>query len=208
MFNLSASDLGLRILGCADGPASFNSQIYGLGHRVVSCDPLYAFSEDEIRRRVGATSEILVELARKNQDRFLWDRFKSPEDLGRFRLAAMEEFVADFKQGKSQGRYLNCSLPRLQLDADSFDLALCSHFLFLYSDEFSLEFHIASVREMCRVAKEARIFPLLDMRGGTSIHLEPLVDRINASGLICEIVIVPYEFQRGGNRMLQIRRRD
>ena len=39
MFDLSAQDLELRILGCGDGPAAFNASMRQRGGRVVSCDP-------------------------------------------------------------------------------------------------------------------------------------------------------------------------
>ena len=40
-----------------------------------------------------------------------------------------------------------------------FDLALCSHLLFLYSEQLTADFHLASIRELCRVAGEVRVFP-------------------------------------------------
>jgi hypothetical protein len=41
MFTLTDEDLNLKILGCADGPASFNAEMRQRGKEVVSCDPLY-----------------------------------------------------------------------------------------------------------------------------------------------------------------------
>src|SRR6187401_543475 len=49
MFALAESDLESRILGCGDGPASFNVEATRRGATVVSCDPLYQF--DVARRR-------------------------------------------------------------------------------------------------------------------------------------------------------------
>ena len=40
MFALSDADLQLKILGCADGPASFNAEASRLGHSVISIDPI------------------------------------------------------------------------------------------------------------------------------------------------------------------------
>ena len=50
MFDLGAQDLGKQILGCADGPASFNAEMTARGCRVVSCDPIYVFTDHEIRQ--------------------------------------------------------------------------------------------------------------------------------------------------------------
>src|SRR5215475_8321715 len=52
MFALGGADLGGGILGCGDGPASFNAEATALGHAVVSCDPIYALSPAEIEQRV------------------------------------------------------------------------------------------------------------------------------------------------------------
>jgi len=41
MFALTEDDLSSRVLGCGDGPAGFNAEMFQLGRRVVSCDPLY-----------------------------------------------------------------------------------------------------------------------------------------------------------------------
>jgi hypothetical protein len=40
-FALNEADLQVRILGCADGPASFNAESTRRGTRVISIDPLY-----------------------------------------------------------------------------------------------------------------------------------------------------------------------
>jgi hypothetical protein len=60
---------------------------------------------------------------------------------------------------------------------------------------------------MLRVASEARIFPLLDLGGHPSPHLEPVMARLSDSGYLAQVVQVDYEFQRGGDEMLQISRR-
>ena len=206
MFGLTGADLERRIVGCADGPAAFNAEMKRRGRRVVSCDPLYAFAADDIRARIEVTAPRLVALAREAADRFVWDRIASPEELGRVRLAAMEAFLADYDAGRREGRYLDRSLPELGLPDGSFDLALCSHFLLLYSDALSAEFHAAAVREMCRVANEVRVFPLLDMNGRRSRHLPGLVRNLASAGFETNVESVDYEFQRGGNKMLRVTR--
>ena len=51
MFGLSDDDLDLRIIGCGDGPASFNAEATRRGARVVSCDPIYRLETAQIRDR-------------------------------------------------------------------------------------------------------------------------------------------------------------
>ena len=57
----------------------------------------------------------------------------------------MSRFLKDFPGGCDKGRYVECALPALTFGADSFDLALCSYFLFTYSSQLSEEFHLASI---------------------------------------------------------------
>ncbi len=165
-------DLRGRILGVGDGPASFNAEMSRLGRRVVSCDPVYLFSCAQIRSRVEAVYSKMIGQVRECADDFAWGYVRSPEHLGEMRMSAMENFLADFEIGKREGRYIAANLPRLPFEDGTFDLAVCSHLLFLYSDQLSREFHVASVREMARVAKEVRIFPLLKLGNARSPHVE------------------------------------
>ena len=94
------------------------------------------------------------------------------------------------------------SLPHLGFREGEFDIALWSHFLFTYSERLSVDFHVAAIEEMCRVAAEARVFPLLKSYGGPSPHLGLAVDILRGRGYQAEVRRVPYEFQRGGDEML------
>lgn len=206
MFALTPVDLSGRILDCAAGPASFNAELTSDGHEVISCDPLYSLTADEIRSRIDATRGTVVGNARAARNEFVWRDFASPEHLGVVRMAAMQRFLADFPEGLREGRYLIQALPHLDFRGDEFDLALCSRFLFTYSDQLSTDFHISAIQEMCRVAGEARVYPLFKSYGGPSPHLEPVVDAVRERGYEAEIREVPYEFQRGGDKMLAVRR--
>jgi methyltransferase family protein len=146
----------------------------------------------------------LVETAARQRHRFVWNVIRSPEELGRVRMAAMGEFLDDYEAGRRAGRYVPAALPQLPFADGSFDLALCSHFLFLYSGELSLDYHRRSVLELCRVAGEVRIFPLLDMKGKPSGHLAPVMEALRGRGLEARVERVPYEFQKGGDEMLRI----
>ena len=66
---LRDTELAGRILGCGEGPASFNSEATERGIVVVPCDPIYAFSASEIEQRVSETSEVILSEARRNQAR-------------------------------------------------------------------------------------------------------------------------------------------
>ena len=204
MFDLLPADLDRRILDCGGGPASFTAEMAAAGRRVVACDPIYRFAAADIARRVEETYTVLLAGIEAERDRFVWTRIASPARLGELRLTAMRRFVADIDAGRAAGRYVVAGLPDLPFATGAFDLALCSHLLFLYSDHFDAGFHLRSLREMVRVAGEARIFPLLDLNGRESPHLGPAIAGLAAEGYETRIREVPYEFQRGGNRMLAV----
>lgn len=193
-----------KILDCAAGPSSFNAELTLGGRDVISCDPLYSFTAEEIRARIDATFDTLVDNARVAYDEFVWRDIASPEQLGKLRMAAMRTFLADFPRGRAEGRYLAGSLPHLDFHDGAFDLALCSHFLFTFTEQLSIDFHVAAVQELCRVAGEARVFPLLKGYGGPSPYLEPVMNGLRDRGYTTTIREVPYEFQRGGDQMLAV----
>ena len=205
MFSLSDTDLEGRILGCGDGPASFNAEATHQGARVTSIDPLYASTHMAIRERIAATFDGMLEETRRNADEFVWSSIGSVEELGQTRHSAMQTFLGDYDVGREQGRYVNAKLPLLPFDNASFDLALCGHFLSLYSLHFDQAFHLSAIQEMCRVAKEVRVFPLLALGGRRSPFVDPCADELDRSGFDVTIVDVPYEFQHGGNQMMRIR---
>jgi len=205
MFQLSADDLASKILDCAAGPASFNAEMHQRGTSVVSCDPIYEFSADDIRKRIEENYEIMVEAAEHHREKFIWREIKSPKHLGQVRMQAMNRFLEDFPAGIREGRYRASELPALPFRDCEFDLALCSHFLFTYSDSLTLEFHLDSIRELCRVAKEARIFPLLpSFANERSPHLSAVLEKLTAQGYSSVVTRVPYEFQKGANQMLRV----
>ena len=88
MFSLNEIDLTGRILGCADGPAGFNAGATSRGGRVVSFDPIYTLSTSEIRGRITATSQDIIEQTRHNQHEFVWTSITSPEELPDIRMNA------------------------------------------------------------------------------------------------------------------------
>jgi len=206
MFTLSADDLTLSILGCGDGPASFTAEATQQGRRVTSCDPIYQFDAEQLRRRIDETAEGVLEQTRQNAHAFVWDAIPSLDALMETRMAAMHAFLDDYPAGTADGRYVEAALPSLPFEDDAFDLALSSHFLFLYSAQLGDDFHRLAIREMCRVAREVRIFPLLALGGAPSPLVDVAVRELPADGFVVSIEPVPYEFQRGANEMLRIHR--
>lgn len=205
MFGFTPIDLGLRILGCGDGPAGFNAELTRRGGNVISVDPVYVFETEQIRARISETYETVMTQMRKNHSDYVWKTITSIEQLGSLRMAAMEIFLADFAAGKQEGRYIPGELPSLPFERGEFDIALSSHFLFLYSAHLSAEFHLQALQEMLRVSREVRVFPLLTLEGTSSPHIPFVDEQLTNRGFGVEIKRVPYEFQRGGNEMMVIK---
>jgi len=206
MFSLSEADRRRRILDSAAGPSSFNAELTAAGGDVRSIDPLYQFTGAEIQRQFFSTLDHVIEQVRATPQNWIWGYHRDPEDLRRNRIAAMETFVADYSEGRRTGRYVCGALPNLPFEADRFDLALSSHFLFLYSDHFDAAFHLAAIRALLQVAREVRIFPLLALRAERSQHVDPVCEELRREGHHLSIERVEYELQRGGNEMLRVQR--
>jgi len=182
MSSLAGADMAGRILGCGDGPAGFKAEANTRGAQVVSCDPIYEFSKADIEARIAATDELAIDQARQNQNECVWQAIASIEELGKVRMGAMQAFLDDDPAALVKGRYMNSEPPSLPFSDGHFDLALCSHLLFLYSQQLDEAFHHSSLLELCRVAKEVRVFPLLAFGGAILPHLETSVELLRPAG--------------------------
>ncbi|MEQ1527970.1 MAG: SAM-dependent methyltransferase [Methylococcales bacterium] len=205
MFNLSDVDLSKRIVGCGDGPAGFNAEFSQRGGQIVSVDPIYCFDTAQLSSRIEETYETVMAQTRQNQGNFLWHTIANMDELGKIRMSAMQMFLADYEIGKSQGRYIAGELPVLPISNQAFELAISSHFLFLYSEHLSADFHKQALLEMLRVAAEVRVFPLLTLNTEPSPYLTEIMAYPEGLGFSVDIQPVAYEFQRGANRMLVIK---
>jgi SAM-dependent methyltransferase len=223
MFSLSAQDLAGGVLDCGGGPSAFTAEMTALGYRVVAVDPIYDCAGADIRARFDAVAEPMLKAVRENLDSWNWSFHRDPEGLIANRRAALESFLKDYEKArrpispltpalsplKGEGaladpRYIVGELPNLPIEDGVFGLAICSHLLFLYSDRLTEEFHVEAVRELCRVAREVRIFPLLTLEHDFSPHMNAVRSAMVKDGWKAEVVKVEYEFQRGGNEMLRV----
>lgn len=208
IFSLSETDLKKKILGCSDGPASFNAELTALGGDVISFDPIYRYETEDIRSRIDEVYSEVIDQVSRNLTDFLWESIVSVEELGEIRMSAMDRFLHDYDLGKSEGRYLAGALPDLPFEAESFELALCSHFLFLYSEQFSYEFHRDALTALLQRADEVRVFPLVNLRNEISPYLERFLSESSELGVSAELVDVAYRFQKGATQMLVLHKRE
>ncbi|PSB10687.1 SAM-dependent methyltransferase [Pleurocapsa sp. CCALA 161] len=205
MFDLSTEDLQQRILGMGDGPASFNAEGTTKGYDITSIDPIYQFDGAEIKQRFDKVVDNIIDQIIATPNNWVWSYHKNPQELKASRIKTLETFLQDYQLGKEAGRYQAQELPHLDFADQSYDLALCSHFLFLYSEQCDRDFHVNAIAEMLRVSQEVRIFPLLTLMQETSPYLDFVIDKFSNLGYSVVIAKVPYELQPGANEMLVIR---
>jgi hypothetical protein len=204
MFALTEEDLDKSILGCGDGPASFNTELNKAGGNIISVDPVYQFNAQQIQQRIQQAYPLVMKQIAKETDKYLWTTITDVAALGRQRMAAMELFLDDYQTCKQEERYINGALPILPFAEKQFQLALCSHYLFLYSEQKNLDHHIESILELCRVADEVRVYPLLTLEGTTSPHLSAVLKTLAEQEFMTSLKPVPYQFQKGATEMLVI----
>jgi SAM-dependent methyltransferase len=203
MFNLTDRDLQRQILDIGAGPASFTAEMSSLGYQVTAIDPIYNFSGAEIQQRFDdCVDQIIGQIENTPQD-WVWKFHKSPADLRATRELALQLFLADYAAGKTAGRYIAGEVPDA-IGNTAYSLILCSHFLLLYAEQLSWEFHRDAVTKLLQQTNELRIFPLLTLMWDRSPYLDKLCEHVEQLGYQTQIVPVEYELQPGGNEMLVI----
>lgn len=205
MFQLSAYDMTKKIAGFGDGPASFNCEATRLGYSVTSFDPVYHFSKAHLQKRIEEVRIMVMQQMRENQDNYVWTQIHNLEELEATRMSAMQMFLEDFEQGKQEQRYICHALPeKLDLQENTFDIGLSSHFLLMYT-ALGYEFHIRAITEMLRVCREVRIFPVVDLNASRSGVIADVVAYFQKNYQV-EFVETQYVFQKGENLLLVIRK--
>lgn len=81
------------------------------------------------------------------------------------------------------------------------------NYLFLYSDHVDEATHLASMRELCRVASEVRVFPFMSLDGTASKHLDVVMTALSEEGIDVSLQPVSYRFQKRATEILVAKRR-
>ena len=92
----------------------------------------------------------------------------------------------------------------LPFDDFSFDFALSSNYLFAGFVGQTVDNTLQIIRELARVAKDVRIFPLVDRKGLPSPMLGPVLLALQAENYGVEIRDVAYHTQPLGNAMIRV----
>jgi len=204
MFALSAADLNSRLLEYGCGASAVNVELHNKGEQVVSCDPLFTLDKSTLSTKVSLVFEDMVARVTRDQDKFDFNQYGGLDALIARRRQGVAEFFADYEHGRSEKRYLPVTSHRLPHADFAFDFALSSHYLFADLDDQDVDFHLEAIRELARVAKEVRIFPLIDRFGQPSPFLGPVLLGLQQDHYGVEVREVKYSLQPKGNAMLRV----
>ncbi len=193
------------VLDCAAGPSSFTAEGHKLGVNVTACDVLYGQSLKELSEKGAEDIEHVFQKVDEVPHLYVWRYYKDRKEIIALRHKALDIFSKDFFLGKSDGRYVRAELPHLPFPDRAFSLVLSSHFLFLYGDRLSPDFHVASLKEMVRVSsKEVRVYPLQGLDAKPYPYMENVLTRLRSERIKVEIVSTSFEFQRGSTKIMKL----
>ncbi|WP_409345703.1 methyltransferase domain-containing protein [Paenibacillus sp. MBLB4367] len=173
------------VLDVGAGASSFVASANKRGIRAAAADPLYSLSRERIEEHGRTEIEVSTAKLAGLADKFDWTYYGDIDKHRANREASLELFLADYDAGLAEGRYAAGKLPHLPFPDNHFTTVLCSHFLFLYAEQFGYEFHLQAVRELARVCKpggEVRIYPLLDLKWRPFAQLPELLDDLCRDG--------------------------
>ncbi|MCL6605471.1 MAG: class I SAM-dependent methyltransferase [Paenibacillus sp.] len=206
MFDLKERELADRkILDCPAGACSFTAKANQMGTDTTAADIAYYHTTEELAEKGRKDLEHAMHELDKVKDNYLWEHFKSIDDLRKARVEALTDSTKD--RSSAPECYVPVVMPELPFPDQAFDLTLSAHFLFMYGDRLDYEFHVRALQELMRVTREEiRIFPVVDLTCKRYEHLDNLIEIIVSQDWIVEEIEVPYEFQKGANHMLKLKR--
>lgn len=194
---------GLSVLDVASGPGSFVAESLAAGIDVTGCDPLYDGDPETITSQGKADIDACREQIRRNPGSLVYEDI---EAFYREKYAALDRFSTDYRQRRSEGRYVAGALPSLPFSDRSFDIAVTANFLMVYAPlgdggmhdghEFGLNFHLRSVEELARVTRgELRIPGMHTWTQPPERHpyCQPMMDRLESLGFRAELVASDYD---------------
>lgn len=194
------------VLDCPAGPSSFKAEARGPGFEVVACDLFYGIPAAELLAKGKEDIAHVFEKVDGVPHLYVWKNYNSRNEIIDLRQRALRLFVDDYASER-KNQYVHVKLPRLPFPDRSFPLVLSSHFLFLYGNRLDLDFHKACLKEMSRVSsQEVRIYPLQGLDARPYPHLDEVTSFLEAENISVEIEEVPFEFQRGSNKIMKLKR--
>lgn len=206
MFDLTEENLNMSLLEYGCGLSAFNAEMHAIQNQMskptVSYDVLYALDKQSISLKSKSMMEDQMQALKNRQDQLNFSEYGGLEAFIDARQEGVAEFLADYESGCAEKRYLPLESHDLPCHDFEFEFALSSHYFFLDNDD--LPFHIDVIRELARVAKEVRIFPLSDCDGQPSPLLGPVLLGLQQAGYGAEVRKVDYHLYPKSHAMLRV----
>lgn len=204
MFDVSDAALEANLLEYGCGASAVNAELHQAGTTVVSIDPLFALSKPELVQQVNQDFDERVQQVLADQAQFNVESYGGMDAFLATRRAGMDVFFADYNAGIEEGRYKALLDGTLPFENFSFDLALSSHYLFANAADNAVVHHLETIKELARVAKEVRIFPLIERAGTPSELLGPVLLGLQQASFGTEVREVRCALYPEGNAMLRV----
>lgn len=204
IFNLDDVAQDTHWLEYQCGITAVNAQRYAQHLKTTSCDPLFSLDKKALVKQAQHSIEKGKRDICENRTHYDFSGYGSAEALLKKRNEGMEQCLADYEKGRIENRYLSIDEQRIPFDDFSFDLALSASYLFNDVVDHHIDFHLQTIQELARVAKEVRIFPLVDQSGRPSAMLGPVLLGLQQRNYGVEIRDVNYRLLRGHHAMLRV----
>ena len=205
MFDLDDIDLKKSILDCMGPPSSFTPLARKAGQKVVSCSDVYGSNKEALEEKVPEILRQTLSIIGDNPDRFVGSAIGTTKEYSEKLKSSLDIFFKTYNDDFKEDLYSSESLPVLNdFNASEFGLVICRHFLFKENANFTVDFHVRCIKEMCRVAKECRIFPLVGANSEPAKILPEVMKALQDEGVDVEVRKVSYELRRNANAMLRV----
>jgi len=201
MFDLDPTMLSRKIIEFPGCFSSFNATALQKNEHVTSLDPLYDLETPMLTNLIQQQAKLWethVEMTTGNDDAHLIAK----EKYNRFQEAS-SIFLNDYSLDSEHKRYVAWDTEnKLPFNEHSFQLALCSHWLF--KQKYSLQQVIDFIDGLCRVAGEVRIFPLLTEKFEAPDYLGHLLANFQTRGYQISCKAIDFDKHEEGSAMLCI----
>ncbi|MGV3740276.1 MAG: hypothetical protein ACO1N3_03170 [Gammaproteobacteria bacterium] len=205
MFDLPEVALGLRFLEFQSGVSAFQADLRDTAAHLVSYDSWFDLDKDTLQQKIETSFSARLAQIKQRAEAFDLSRYAGSLDkLVAYRRQGIAEFLQDYELGHAEGRYLYAAQSSLPFADFFFDYALSAHHFFSETAPQTVDYYLNTIEELARVAKEVRIFPLVDAQGVPSALLGPVILALQQKNYGIEVRDVAYHLQPKGNAMLRI----
>ncbi len=192
MFALDEAQLMAgEVLDVAAGASSLTADLNARGVPAAAADPRYARHPEALIQEAREEIETSTSKLSGLTHRFDFSYYGDMDRHRAMREASLARFSADYASHYGSNRYTAASLPSLPFEEGRFKLVLCSHFLFLYGEQFDYAFHEQAIEELLRVCKpggEVRIYPLVTLAFQPYSRLDELLAAVARCGASSRLV--------------------